>query len=133
MARIALVGSEIVVRLNPVERLLAFRWRPRTLMSQVASVTLLESTAPRVVDSVVNLGFAAQGAPGRGLVTVGPRCRGRDGRPAMVVTYGSGPGVLVRFRSEARWSLYLVSSRQAADTVRRLRDAMPGPPGSGNR
>ncbi|WP_143448341.1 hypothetical protein [Kineosporia sp. A_224] len=127
MARIAVVGSEIVVLLNPVERLLAFRRRPRALMSQVVSVTLLDSTAPSVVDSVVTLGFAARTAPGRGLATVGPRCRGRDGRPAMVVTYGSGPGVLVRFRSEARWSLYLVSSRLAADIAGRLRDAIPRP------
>jgi hypothetical protein len=124
VARLAVVGDQLVVRLNPIEQLAAWRWRPREALSQVESVEVLASTPPTGVSRLVRMGFAAETAPMRGLATVGPRAWTRpDNRDACVVLYRSGPGVLVRFRESARWGLFLISSRNPVQVAERVATA----------
>ena len=74
------------------------------------------------------MGFAAATAPLRGVAMLGPRARGPDGRPAFVVTYRSGPAVLIRFDKTAPWALMLVSSKRAEAVAQAVRASLPVPP-----
>lgn len=123
MAQLAVVDTDVVVRLGAFERLLALRWRPTARVSDVVSVDVWPTSRPGDVDRVVRLGFAAQGAAGRGIATVGPRARSSDGRPALVVTYRSGAAVVVRFGPAARWGLFLVSARDPHGVAAAVRSA----------
>lgn len=128
MARFDVQGMQLVVRLNALERLAACRWRPRAALSAITAVDVLPSTRSAAMDQLVSMGFAATTAPLRGVATVGPPARAMDGRPALVVTYLSGPAVLVRFDKTAPWALMLVSSKRADAVARTLRTAMPARP-----
>lgn len=89
---------------------------------------VLTSTRYPAVGELVTMGFAAAGAPLGGVATVGPRARALDGRPAIVVTYLSGPAVLVRFDKTAPWALMLLSSKRAEDVAEALRAYIPAQP-----
>jgi len=128
MARFEVRESRLVVRLNAVERLAAWRRRTEAPLSAITSVEVLPSTARSAVDELVSMGVAARGAPLGGIVTVGPRARTADGRPAFVVTYLSGEAVLVQFDSSAPWALMLVSSRRAQAVAQTVRAAISEPP-----
>jgi len=128
MARFEVRGARLVVRLNAVERLAAWRWRPQAPLSAITSVNVLPSTARSAVDESVSMDVAARGAPLGGIATVGPRARTADGRPAFVVTYLSGQAVPVQFDSSAPWALMLVSSRRARAVAQAVRAALSEPP-----
>jgi hypothetical protein len=129
VARFEMQGTELVVRLNLLEKVAAWRWRPRAPLSAITAVEVLTTTGSEVVDHLVRLGVVAAGAPLRRVATVGPRAKATDGRPAFVVTYMAGPAVLVRFDDTAPWALMLVSSRRARAVALAVRDSIPVQPG----
>lgn len=128
MARFDVHGAQLVVRLNALERLAAWHRRPEASLAAITAVDVLTSTRPEALDELVTIGLAATGAPLRGLATVGPQARAMDGRPAFVVTYLSGPAVLVRLDATAPWALMLVSSKRAQAVADSVRAAAPLPP-----
>jgi hypothetical protein len=113
MARLVVDGANVAVLLNPVEQFAAFRWRPSAPLASVNSVHVLDRSGPMVVQEWVSMGFAASTAPLAGVATVGPRAEDIHGRPAFVVSYCSGPAVLIRFDRTAHWGLWLISNRHA--------------------
>jgi hypothetical protein len=125
MARLSVEGENVRVRLNLLERIAAWRWDVRAPLAAVTEVTVLEKTGWEVVAGLVTLGFAGAGAPAGGIVTVGPRARTRRGDRAFVVSYLSGPGVLVQLDpSRSTWGLLLVTGKNVQETAARLRAAV---------
>lgn len=132
MAHLTVEGEDVRVRLNLLERLAAWRWDVRAPLAAVTEVAVLEKTGWEVVAGLVTLGFAGAGAPARGIATVGPRARTRRGDRAFVVSYLSGPGVLVRLDpSRSTWGLLLVTDGDAHETAARLRAAVLAQGGGG--
>jgi len=120
VARLVVSGGELVVRLNPLEKVMDLRVRsPRFALADVSRCAAVEAVwddvlrAPHGVRTrrVVDFG-ASEGLLGR-LVTV--LSRGRHGSArAIVVAYGNRPAVVVDVpRSATPWNLVVVTTRRA--------------------
>ncbi len=122
MARFVLRGDRLVVRLNLLEKLADLRLRSPTVPSaSVRSIEVVRRTGP--LRHEVDMGFAANTAPAAGLVTAHSRGRYAGGRAAVFVYLGRS-AVRVNL-DDAKWRLFLISSRQPESVAERLRDGLP--------
>jgi hypothetical protein len=73
----------------------------------------------------VRMGFAAGGAPGMTLATVGPRAVYRDGR-ALLIVWRNGRSVILDLApNDTGWRLLIVSRRDADEVPETIRAAAP--------
>ena len=111
-------GGRLILRLNPVEMLLAFSLRsPSVPLSAVVSVDV--TRRPGALCDDIDFGFAGNTAPGRFLVTAFKKGRYRGGRAAAFV-YLRLPSVVIHLDQSTPWRLFLCSSTHAQEVVEQL-------------
>jgi hypothetical protein len=123
VARLRIADGNLVVRLNPIEVVMALRTNVTVPLSAVRSVAV--ENHPLTSGSVLNvrLGFAASGAPLSLIATVGPRANYRDGR-AFVVVWRNARSVVVELATnQTPWRLLVVSTKAANEVAQRLQTA----------
>lgn len=117
MARLVVDGSQLVVRLSPLERLGALAAAdPAVPLSAVRDVRVV----PRPAGAL--RGLRAPGAGFPGVIALGT-WRSVGGRDFAAV-YGRGPGIVVELEG-ARWRRLVVSSHEAEHDAERVRAALP--------
>jgi hypothetical protein len=122
VAKIVRRGDLLVLRLNPIERVLDLRLRsPKAAVQHVESI---QSVRPGAVVVQVDQGFAANTAPMGAMVTAKARGNLYQGGRAAVFVYLRFRSVEVMFSEPSPWRLWLVSSTRARDEVGRLRAAV---------
>jgi hypothetical protein len=122
VARVQVDGRSVVVRLNLLETAMAFRSGVRVPLDAIESVHVQDRPLTRSpIMKEVRMGFAASGAPGVTLATVGPRAVYRDGRALLIVWRNGRSVILCLAPNDTGWRLLIVSQRDAdevAETVR---------------
>jgi hypothetical protein len=105
---------------------MAFRRGVRVPLDAIESVQVQNRPLTRSpVMNGVRMGFAAGGAPGMTLATVGPRAVYRDGR-ALLIVWGNGRSVILRLApNDTGWRLVIVSQRDADEVAETIRAAAP--------
>lgn len=123
MARLLVRDERLVVRLNALEKLADLRLRsPAVPVVCVRSIDVVSRTGRLRLE--VDFGFAGNTAPFAGLATASSHGRYAGGRAA-VFAYLGRSAVRVDL-DDARWRLFLVSSREPELVAQRLRDSMAG-------
>ena len=123
MARLTVVGDGLVVRLSPLEKLMAFRGNVRIPVSAVETVEVQDGPLRRSPAVEAEMGFAARGAPGARVATIGPRAKYKGGR-ALIVVWRNGRSVVVQVgANETGYRLLVVSDRHADATAELVREA----------
>ena len=89
MARLRVKGNRLVVRLNALEKVMAFRLNVRVPLNAVESVEVQRRPRSKSPAADGKMGFAARGAPGPHLPAGGPgaEAEGRRGRVPPFVPY----------------------------------------------
>jgi hypothetical protein len=119
MARLRIEGSDLVVRLNPLERLGALRWRVSVPLDSISSVGVeRKPLSSEWFMRDVKLGFAARTAPGQLAVALSAAKYARGGE-IFVAVYLNRPSVIVDTHG-GRWRRLVVSERDPADTVKAI-------------
>lgn len=123
MAHIVVSSRELVVRLGLLEKVMALRGNVHIPLAAVESVEVQRKPLRKQPAIDVAMGFAARGAPGSGLATVGPRATFGGGR-ALLVVWGNGRSVVVRLApNTSGYRLLIVSSGDADQIAETLRSA----------
>lgn len=124
MARIEVERRSLVVRLNVLEAAMALRARVAVPLDAVESVAVEDHPLKRAsIMNDVTMGFAAGGAPGMTLATIGPRAKYRGGR-ALLIVWRNGRSVVIRLApNDTAWRLLVVSMRDADEVAARVRAA----------
>ncbi len=121
VARLVVHADHLVVRLSPVEKLAA--WVTRSPTAPLTSVRRVEVVRrPGRVRLDVDFGFAGNTAPAAGLITAHSRGRYAGGRAAVFVYFGLS-AVRVDL-DDARWSLFLISTRRSQSVAEQLQEAV---------
>jgi hypothetical protein len=115
MARFVIGEHDLVLRLTALEWLAATRRSPSVPLSAVRDVDVVEKPWDHFLVAEVRMGFAAGGAPGRTIVTAGPRARTNDGGEAVVFVYMNRTAIAVRTDPAFQGPRLLVASSPAAD------------------
>jgi hypothetical protein len=126
VAKLIVRRNRLVMRLNPIEKLLDLRLAsPAAPVSTVESVTAIDDPKD-LLETEHSFGlFAGNTAPLRGAMTAFSRARFEGGRAAVFVYFG-GQCLRVNMNSAgSRWQLFLVSSRSVDNDVAALREALP--------
>ncbi len=124
VARLVLADSRLILRLNALEKVAALRRSVAVPIAAVESVDVVYRPWREFLPREVAMGFAASTAPGRSVVTAGPRARTTDGGEAVVFVYFDRPAVVVRTRAGTQPRLMVVSTRSADDDAQRVRKAL---------
>jgi hypothetical protein len=105
---------------------MAFRRGVRVPLDAIESVHVQDRPLTRSpIMNEVSMGFAAGGAPGMTLATVGPRAGYRDGR-ALLIVWRNGRSVILRLApNDTAWRLLIVSRRDADGVAESIRAAVP--------
>jgi hypothetical protein len=122
VARLVLEGTQLSVRLNAIEVVMALRRRVTAPVAAVRSVAVQDrplTRGPFMAD--VRMGWAAGGAPLGTVATVGPRARYKDGRAFLVVWRNAASVVVDLGPNETSWRLLVISTRDAAATAAMVR------------
>jgi hypothetical protein len=119
MARLEIVGAELVVRLSRLERVGAFSPEPHVPLSSIRSVRAAADPWREL------RGIRAPGTGWPGVIALGTRRHG--GRKDFCAVYGKGPGVVVELAG-APFERFVVSAahREAvADSLRSTAASQP--------
>jgi hypothetical protein len=122
MVELVMKDDRLVVRLNPIEKLAAFRRNVSVPFDAITNVSIVEKPWDEFIPDRVKLGFQASTSPGRKVAAVGPRASSGNGK-ALLVVYTNGRSVVVDIdATKCRYSLVIVSVRDAdadASLIRR--------------
>jgi hypothetical protein len=117
MAALKIIGGRLMLRLNPVEKLMDLRLRSPTVpLAAVRNVTVVDRPGRILLDEV-DLGFAGNTAPLGAVVTASSRAEAAGGRAAVFV-YLRRTSVRVDLAGAASpWRLFLVSCRDPEEVA----------------
>lgn len=120
MALLKVVGDRLVLRLNPVEKLMDLRLRsPAVPLTAIRHVSVVERPA-KFMEGKIRFGFAGDTAPLAAVATAFSRGKVDGGRAAVFV-YLRRTSVQVDLDDrQARWKLFLVSCRNAEEAAAEL-------------
>ncbi len=121
MARLVIADGDFLLKLNPLEQVAALRRSVRVPLGAVKSVRV-DRNPWRGVLTGVDLGFAASGAPGKRLITAGPRARTADGADVIAFVYMNRPSVVVDLDDRGRRMLLIASMSQPERVARAIRN-----------
>jgi hypothetical protein len=111
VAKLVVRGDRVVVRLNPLEKVAAFRRNVTVPLRAITSVTVVDRPWDHLIPERVTTGFAASTAPGATVATIGPRASSGDGK-ALLVVYRNRRSVVIEIdTTSSRHSLVVVSVR----------------------
>jgi hypothetical protein len=120
VARFLIRNGELVLRLSAAEKVAALRRSVRVPLASVRSVEVIERPWRDFLPNELRLGFAAGSAPGRSLITAGPRAKTMDGGEAAVFVYLNRRAVAVWTLGAARPRLLVASTRAPEDDARHI-------------
>lgn len=122
MARLSLEGGFLKVRLNILEKLAACQGNVEVPVQSIENVRVVRKPYTNGELDDVQMGFAARGAPGRGIATIGPRAKTSDGKRVLVVVYLNRPSVVVELAAAAiPWGRLIISTRDAEQVAKEIR------------
>lgn len=125
MARIAVVGSDVAVRLTMFDRFFSLYYgeMPVAPLAAITDVSLVEHPTRELIDATVRPPWLSAEYAGMRPRSVFPRASTYDDGRACVATWRWTPAVQVEFDPNCSpWVLFLVSDPDAESIVRRLEE-----------
>jgi hypothetical protein len=120
MALLKVVGDRLLLRLNPVEKLMDLRVRsPSVPLTAIRRVSVVEHPGG-FIEGNIRFGFAGDTAPLGAVVTAFSRGKVDGGRAAVFVYLRRSSVRLDLDDKAARWRLFLVSCRNAEKVAAEL-------------
>ena len=124
MAKLFTKGDRLVVRLNPFEKVAAFRRNVSVTLEAVAAISVVDRPWDDLIPERVKMGFAARTAPLRTSGTIGPLASSGAGK-ALLVVYRNRRSVVVEIdTTTSRYSLLVVSVREPDATATMIKRAI---------